>query len=220
MTRLVEGGIDTGLGIAQRGAYAVLDGDMPWKEKLAYMFDPEQMTVDFISGVVIGEVVDRAVSWLTNRFSTKSPEIESSTVPKTRLETGGRNLDGLSVDELLALDDEVARMYEIIRNSSDDVARISSQTGIPEWKIQKIKDHVFNNDHILRDRVGRFDLDIEIADAWEQLMNGNYNQNDLDLLNREYYEHRFEEFFGTDYETDHNRTVETGRVWDPYKEVD
>ena len=220
MNRLVEGGIDAGLGIAQRGAYAVLDGDMPWKEKLAYMFDPGQMTVDFISGVVIGEVVDRAVPWLTNRFSTKSPEIESGTVPKTRLETGGRNLDGLSVDELLALDDEAARLYEIIRNSSDDVARISSQTGIPEWKIQKIKDYVFNNDHVLRDRVGRFDPDIEIADAWERLMNGTYNQNDLDLLIHEYYEHRFEEFFGTDYETAHNRTVETGRVWDPDKEVD
>lgn len=136
------------------------------------------------------------------------------------METGGRNLDELSVDELLALDDEAAKLYEIIRNSSDDVARISSQTGIPEWKIQKIKDHVFINDHILRDRVGTFDPDIEIADAWERLMNGNYNQNDLDLLNHEYYEHRFEEFFGTDYGTAHNRTVETGRVWDPYKEVD
>ncbi len=43
-------------------------------------------------------------------------------------------------------------------------------------------------------------------------MNGDYNQNDLDLLKHEYYEHRFEEFFGTDYETDHNRAVETGRV--------
>ena len=89
-----------------------------------------------------------------------------------------------------------------------------------KWKIQKIKDYVFNNDHVLRDRVGRFDPDIEIADAWERLMNGTYNQNDLDLLIHEYYEHRFEEFFGTDYETAHNRTVETGRVWDPDKEVD
>ena len=70
------------------------------------------------------------------------PKSESGTVPRTRLETGARNLDELSVDQILALDDEAARIYEAIRNSSDDVARISSQTGIPEWKIQKIKDHV------------------------------------------------------------------------------
>ena len=65
-----------------------------------------------------------------------------------------------------------------------------------------------------------FDADIEIADAWDRLANGYYNQNDLDLLNHEYYEYRFEEFFDTDYGTAHNRTVETGRVWDPYKKVE
>ena len=110
-------------------------------------------------------------------------------------------------------------MYEIIRNSSDDVAKISNQTGMPEWKIQRIKDHVFNNEHILSEGIGRFDADIEIADAWERLYNGNFNQNDLDLLNHEYYEQKFEGFFGTDYRAAHDRTLETGRVRDPYKEV-
>jgi hypothetical protein len=68
----------------------------------------------------------------------------------------------------------------------------------------------------LDDRIGRFDADIDIADAWERLRKGNYNQNDLDLLNHEYYEHRFEKFFDTDYA----KTVESGRVWDPDKEID
>lgn len=72
----------------------------------------------------------------------------------------------------------------------------------------------------MRDRVGKFDPDIEIDDALGRLINGDYNQNDLDLLNHEYYEHRFEEFFSTDYRTAHNRTVETGKVWNPYKEVE
>ena len=105
---------------------------------------------------------------------------------------------------------------DMIRSTSDDVVQISHQTGIPEWKIQKIKEHVFYNDHILDDRIGRFDADIDIADAWERLRKGNYNQNDLDLLNHEYYEHRFEKFFDTDYA----KTVESGRVWDPDKEID
>ena len=43
--------------------------------------------------------------------------------------------------------------------------------------------------------------------------------NDLDLLNHEYYEQKFEGFFGTDYRAAHDRTLETGRVRDPYKEV-
>ena len=103
---------------------------------------------------------------------------------------------------------------------TDDIAKISTQTGIPKWKIQRIKNHVFENDHILRNGIGKFDPDIEIADAWNRLIDGNYTQNDLDLLNHEYYEHRFEEFFKSDYVTAHNKTVESGRIWDPYKEVD
>ena len=98
---------------------------------------------------------------------------------------------------------------DMIRSTSDDVVQISHQTGIPEWKIQKIKEHVFYNDHILDDRIGRFDADIDIADAWERLRKGNYNQNDLDLLNHEYYEHRFEKFFDTDYANAHAKTVDT-----------
>ena len=40
------------------------------------------------------------------------------------------------------------------------------------------------------------------------------------LLNHEYYEHRFEKFFDTDYANAHAKTVESGRVWDPDKEID
>ena len=126
----------------------------------------------------------------------------------------------LSAGEVLALYEEAERIYDRIRSTSDDVVQISHQTGIPEWKIQKIKEHVFYNDHILDDRIGRFDADIDIADAWERLRKGNYNQNDLDLLNHEYYEHRFEKFFDTDYANAHAKTVESGRVWDPDKEID
>ena len=49
---------------------------------------------------------------------------------------------------------------DMIRSTSDDVVQISHQTGIPEWKIQKIKEHVFWNDHILDDRISRFDAEL------------------------------------------------------------
>lgn len=84
--------------------------------------------------------------------------------------------------------------------------------------ISRIKDHVFSNEHILDAGVKRFDADPEIADAWYRLTNGTYNQNDIDLLNHEYFESKFESFYKTDYRTAHNKTEESGRIWDPYKE--
>lgn len=72
--------------------------------------------------------------------------------------------------------------------------------------------HLFYNHHI--------DGDVEIADAWARLKNGTYNQNDLDLLEHEYFESKFEKLFGTNYRTAHEKALESGRGWDPYKEVD
>lgn len=108
--------------------------------------------------------------------------------------------------------------YENIRIDTTDISKIAQNTGMPEWKISRIKDHVFSNEHILDAGVKRFDADPEIADAWYRLTNGTYNQNDIDLLNHEYFESKFESFYKTDYRTAHNKTEESGRIWDPYKE--
>lgn len=145
---------------------------------------------------------------------------ESNSGSSNILQSGARNIEGLSVDKLLALDDEAAEVYESIRKTSDDISKIAGNTSIPEWKIQRIKTHVFYHEHILSDRIGRFDPDIEIADAWKRLESGNYNQNDLDLLEHEYFESKFESFYETDYRTAHDKTVESGREWNPYKEVE
>ena len=45
-----------------------------------------------------------------------------------------------------------------------------------------------------------------------RLTNGTYNQNDIDLLNHEYFESKFESFYKTDYRTAHNKTEESGRI--------
>ena len=81
--------------------------------------------------------------------------------------------------------------YENIRIDTTDISKIAQNTGMPEWKISRIKDHVFSNEHILDAGVKRFDADPEIADAWYRLTNGTYNQNDIDLLNHEYFESKF-----------------------------
>ena len=133
----------------------------------------------------------------------------------TTLQTGGRQIDyNAYIKRLETIDME----YENIRIDTTDISKIAQNTGMPEWKISRIKDHVFSNEHILDAGVKRFDADPEIADAWYRLTNGTYNQNDIDLLNHEYFESKFESFYKTDYRTTHNKTEESGRIWDPYKE--
>ena len=128
---------------------------------------------------------------------------------------GGRQIDyNAYIKRLETIDME----YENIRIDTTDISKIAQNTGMPEWKISRIKDHVFSNEHILDAGVKRFDADPEIADAWYRLTNGTYNQNDIDLLNHEYFESKFESFYKTDYRTAHNKTEESGRIWDPYKE--
>ena len=56
--RFVEGVVDMGASAFERFAYAAFDGSMSWREKLAYAFDPRQMVADFVTGIVIGELLD------------------------------------------------------------------------------------------------------------------------------------------------------------------
>ena len=131
------------------------------------------------------------------------------------LQTGGRQIDyNAYIKRLETIDME----YENIRINTTDISKIAQNTGMPEWKISRIKEHVFSNEHILDSGVKRFDADPEIADAWYRLTNGTFNQNDIDLLNHEYFESKFESFYKTDYGTAHSKTEESGRIWDPYKE--
>ena len=68
MNRLVEGGVDTTVATVERAAYAALDGDMTLEEKLAYIFDPGQMAVDFVTGVFIGEMLDGMMAGIQNKL--------------------------------------------------------------------------------------------------------------------------------------------------------
>ena len=202
-----EGLIDVGSGILTRGMYALLNPDMSTEEKLAYVFDLKQMGVDFITGVAM-HFASKGVTAIKSKLTWN----KSGT---TTLQTGGRQIDyNAYIKRLETIDME----YENIRIDTTDISKIAQNTGMPEWKISRIKDHVFSNEHILDAGVKRFDADPEIADAWYRLTNGTYNQNDIDLLNHEYFESKFESFYKTDYRTAHNKTEESGRIWDPYKE--
>src|SRR5436190_23251059 len=132
------------------------------------------------------------------------------------LETGGRQIE--TVVGWNKVERQAIQYYKKIRfaNSNTDVVSISKNTGIPEYRIQRVKEHLFFNEHTLSGgKVGRFDPYIEIADSWERLRAGSFVQQDLDLLNHEYFESRFEALYRTDYTTAHNAAVLSGRDWNP-----
>lgn len=66
--RLVEGAVDTAVSAGERLAYAVFDDSMSWDEKWAYAFEPGQMVADFVTGVVIGEILDGIMAATQNKL--------------------------------------------------------------------------------------------------------------------------------------------------------
>ena len=123
--------------------------------------------------------------------------------------TGGK------IDEYLKRWEVYApQSYQKIRET-DDLEKIAKNTGFSQNKIAKIKEHIFFKEHQLDDGIRLFDPDPDIADAWFRLQEGDYNNQDIRLLEHEYFEARFEGIFKTDYRTAHNATIKSGRTWTP-----
>jgi hypothetical protein len=103
-------------------------------------------------------------------------------------------------------------VYATIRASTDDVAAIAAHTGIKPVNIQKVKDHLFYNSHLL-DRyenmgipsvMSRFDSDAGIAAAWLRLSSGRGTGVDMQLLRHEAAEAWFMRRNGPGYTAAHN----------------
>ena len=104
--------------------------------------------------------------------------------------------------------------YDAIRASSGDVNAIAQNTGIKPQNIQKVKDHVFYNEHLL-DRyvdygepavMGRFDSDLGQANAWKRLESGTHTPADLQFLRHEAAEaHLMQRWNDPSYTRAHNR---------------
>jgi hypothetical protein len=109
---------------------------------------------------------------------------------KTNLKQTGGGSYAESADEL----------YDAIRASDKDVSTIANNTGIKQANIQKVKEHVFYNEHLL-DRyveqgipaeVGRFDSNMAQAQAWQRLENGTHTKADITWLKHETAERWYE----------------------------
>ncbi|WP_242629192.1 LysM peptidoglycan-binding domain-containing protein [Xanthomonas oryzae] len=127
-------------------------------------------------------------------------------------ETGGGNAEQIA-DEL----------YNSIRASSVDVQNISASTGFKIENIQKVKDHVFNNEHVLDSyvdwgvpsRVGRFDSNLAQAEAWQRLENGTHTVQDVTWMKHEIGERWYEQKYNAGYLESHKRVEQRwpGNPW-------
>ncbi len=114
--------------------------------------------------------------------------------------TGGRDYPVAKITEAEELAEKI---YQQIRLNNADVKSIAENTGMKEFHIERIKNHIFHNNHELRHGAARFDADPLIADAWNRLESGAFNQKDIQLLNHELFESKFEGIFKTDYFSAH-----------------
>ena len=87
--RLTEGVVDTAVSAGERLAYAVFDDSMSWDEKRAYAFDPGQMVADFVTGVVIGEILDGIMAATQNKL--RSIFANNDATMREALESGSGN---------------------------------------------------------------------------------------------------------------------------------
>ena len=72
----------------------------------------------------------------------------------------------------------------------DELKKLSFQElkGISQKTIQQIKDHLFKENHLLGNKITKFDPDPDIANAWKRLVDGKFFRADLKLLQHEYAE--------------------------------
>ena len=83
----------------ERLAYAVFDDSMSWDEKWAYALDPGQMVADFVTGVVIGEILDGIMAATQNKLRSIFANYDATM--REALESGEDVLDEIKrIDEI------------------------------------------------------------------------------------------------------------------------
>ena len=121
-------------------------------------------------------------------------------------------------EKIMRKDRQAEEYYERARKDDSDVKRIAKYTGMSEKKIQRIKDHLFHNAHMLDDgKKRKFDADYDIALAWQRLSEGRGEKRDILLLKHEYLESCLERKYNLTYREAHD-LAEKKYPWD--KEIE
>lgn len=171
----------------------------------------EQSRVDELGRVAVVAAAELAVGRLGLQLA-KAPEVQKlaskEAIPVEKVapynlelrQTGGGFAD--SADEL----------YDAIRASDSDVSKIAQNTGIKPENIQKVKDHIFYNEHLLDKYIdygipaerARFDSNLNQAMAWQRLEAGTHSEADITWLRHETAEHWHELKHNSGYSESHN----------------
>ncbi|MDY4812229.1 MAG: phage minor capsid protein, partial [Ruminococcus sp.] len=85
------------------------------------------------------------------------------------------------------------KYYESVRHMTTDTLRIAEATNLRKEKIDKIKNHIFIKEHDLSNGHRRFDPSYDMAQSWQRLISGKYEEKDMILLKHEYAELRYME---------------------------
>ena len=123
--RLAEGVVDTAVSAGERLAYAVFDDSMSWDEKWAYALDPGQMVADFVTGVVIGEILDGIMAATQNKL--RSIFANNDAAMREALESG-RKGDVLAQNRAKGRAFEQQEFAKFSQNCSDAVEQITIKT--------------------------------------------------------------------------------------------
>lgn len=132
----------------------------------------------------VAEAKERFDKWIAS-FDDKA-FINTKTVP------AGATIVDLDGKDRVRAKRHAEMYYESVRHKTNDVNRISQNTGIPVEEIQRIKNYLFMDEHDLEENgKRRFYPDFSIAQSWQRLESGKDIQpHDLTLLRHEVEERR------------------------------
>ena len=122
---LVEGVVDTVVSAGERYLYAVFDDSMSREEKRAYALDPRQMVADFVTGVVIGEILDGIMAAIQNKL--RSIFVNYDATMREALESGSKG-DVLAQNRAKGRAFEQQEFANFSQNCSDAVEQITIKT--------------------------------------------------------------------------------------------
>ena len=138
--RLAEGVVDTAVSAGERLAYAVFDDSMSWDEKWAYALDPGQMVADFVTGVVIGEILDGIMAATQNKL--RSIFANNDAGMREAIESGDKTAKEIIGDRVQGFDLEAhstsnkqlssSKMKEL-KNKIDSRTATREEYNLYEW---------------------------------------------------------------------------------------
>lgn len=220
--------VDVGRGI--KFAWDAAWGNGTARSDVGQFVDEQKKQVNesgagYYSGSVMGQVlayafVGKALRTVENKHSdlggSGGGKLHTNGTPSPTHNANGDRIDNAevskvkepsSVSEFMRQEDLAFDMYGAFKKLKNDTSDIARNTGWKESDIQQIKDHLFFEKHKFDSgEIKSFDPNYQQALAWERLMKGSYNKNDILLLNHELFESNYIKKYGVTYEKAHSES--------------